>query len=137
MKEIEQIIFAFKPFENIPIDELMYGTNTSSKNSTKPTNKKIQSFPEAVELLFSKRYNDINGIKVNYQKMNCSKNVEAYFDETVKSKVIKETTSLDLRLLYCLLIEDKNEIKGNKNEVYEIIKNNIRARKRGEAFGKL
>ncbi|MFN7253183.1 MAG: hypothetical protein ACK4M9_20780 [Anaerobacillus sp.] len=50
--------------------------------------------------------------------------------------MIIEATAIDLKLLYSLLTGDEKEIKGTKNDIYEAIFRNIRARRRGEAFMK-
>lgn len=128
-KKIDEII---RKLRNVKTED-----ETQSKRLSKGKNKKSQKFSDIVELLFAKQFDHISGTKINYKKMNKPEQIVEYFDTTTKSKIFKEATALDLKLLYCLLVEEKSEIKGNKDEVYGVIKNNIRARKRGEAFGKM
>lgn len=117
--KLEKIIDSFK--------------ETSEKIKFKPKSPKA-SFNEIYQLLLERNFKALSGTKLNYEELTTRDHIESYCEKNSKSKILKETTALDLKLLYSLLAEDPNEIKGNKNEVLDAIKRNVRARKRGEAF---
>lgn len=130
VKEIEKAIEIFQNNGDVPVEEI--GTKTSTE---KRSNKKTKpSFSDLVEFLFQENYSGLVGTKLNYEEFKTAGKIISYIEDTSKSKVMKDASVIDLKLLYCLLTEDKHEIKGTKNEIYEAIKRNIRAKKRGKAF---
>lgn len=137
VREVNKIIESIQQLGMLTNAELTPTKSSSNRKNTMSPHKKSQSFAEVMELLFENKYHDIGGTKIDYKKMTSPEHIVDYFEATTKSKVMKNATALDLKLLYCLLIQEKRELKGNKNEVYSVIKNNIRARKRGEAFRKM
>mgnify|MGYP007126067947 CR=1 FL=1 len=130
IKEIENSIEMFHRFGDVMIEEVVGRVNTE-KSSSK---KKKPSFSVMVDSLFQEKYSGLVGTKLNYREFRTPVEIITYIDNTPKTKEMKDTTALDLKLLYCLLTEQKRELKGNKNEVYEAIKRDIRAKKRGKAF---
>lgn len=108
----------------------------SSPKKTDETPKK-RSYKDSLTLILDGNYDQLSGTKLNYSNLSNEVLIIDFIESNSKSKVIKETTALDLKLLYSLLTGDSTDIKGNKNQVYETIKRNIRARKRGEAFTKM
>lgn len=130
VKEIEKAIEIFHRFGDVKVEEASVKANTEERTSKK--NK--PSFSEMVDSLFQEKYGGLVGTKLNYTEFRTPVEIIAFIDNTSKTKVMKDTTALDLRLLYCLLTEQKQEVKGTKQEVYEAIKRDIRAKKRGKAF---
>ncbi|MCC3358582.1 hypothetical protein [Bacillus sp. REN16] len=130
VKEIENAIEIFNRHGDIPIEEKGIKTRPEkrSNNKTKPT------FSEIVDSLFNKNYSVLAGTKLNYAEFRSVEKIIHYMDNTSKTKVMKDAAAIDLKLLYCLLTEDKQELKGTKNEIYEAIKRDIRTKKRGKAF---
>ncbi|WP_096199570.1 hypothetical protein [Bacillus sp. FJAT-45350] len=113
------------------IDSLDASKEKSVKNFQKPT------FKENYESLINKKYVDMTGVKLDYKNFNSVEAVIEFIKDVSQSKLLRETTAVDLKLLYCILTNSSTEMKGTKNEIYEAIKRNVRARKRGEAFKKL
>lgn len=134
IKEVEQAIEIFTVYGDVEIISARLQAANEKKTSSK--NRKV-SFSESVDLLSQKRYKELVGTKFYYEDLYTSDQIQTYIDTHTKSKIMKETTVLDLKLLYCLLTGEKGEIKGTKNEVYEALKSHIRARKRGKAFSEL
>ncbi|MEH7386829.1 hypothetical protein V7147_15670 [Bacillus sp. JJ1521] len=127
LREIERAIEIFKQNGDVVVGAALVTKSVSNK-------KTKQSFSEIVDSLFQGNYHDLEGTKLRYHELNSAEQVITYIDFTAKTKILKESSALDLKLLYCLLTEDKQELKGTKNEVYEAIKRNVRAKKRGKAF---
>jgi hypothetical protein len=125
MKEIDRIISVFNDYGDTPIQ---------MKEPQKNKSKKA-GFQEIAEKLFRKEYTSINGIKLDYTNLDCTEKVVALIEGLSKTKIIKSTTLIDLKLLYCLLTGEAVEIKGKKEAVFDAIKANVRARKTGAAFG--
>lgn len=118
--------------------EKMIGDLKETQKETSPkSNPKKSIFKENYQFLTEKKFQAMSGIKMNYAAFSSSDDVENYFKSSTKEKVLREATLIDLKLLYSLLTNDSNEIKGRKNDIYEAIKRNIRARRRGEAFKKV
>ncbi len=130
IKEVEKIIELFHGYGDILVEEKT-GKAKIEKKSNKTTKP---SFSDIVDSLFEKKYSGLVGTKLHFTKLNTAEQIITYIDATAKTKVMKEATALDLKLLYCLLTEEKQEIKGTKNEVYEAIKRDIRTKRRGKAF---
>ncbi|MFC0470920.1 hypothetical protein ACFFHM_10535 [Halalkalibacter kiskunsagensis] len=107
---------------------------TSGGKSTTPPQQKKKVFSESLKILLEKNYDRLKGTKLDYYQLTNQDEVECFIETHAKTKILKDATALDLKLLYSLLTEDPNEIKGTKSDVFEAIKRNIRARKRGEAF---
>ncbi|QOY35184.1 hypothetical protein AWH56_021165 [Anaerobacillus isosaccharinicus] len=125
--------------EIVKLDRLLNELkNPVEISSPKPVSKKQtkNTFMENYQILLKKDYKNLTGIKLNYESFTNSENIVAYIETKPKESVIKEATALDLKLLYSLLTGDEKEIKGKKNDLYEAIYRNIRARRRGEAFMK-
>ncbi|MEK5443505.1 MULTISPECIES: hypothetical protein [unclassified Fredinandcohnia] len=130
IKEVEKIIELFHGYGDISVEE-----KTGKANIEKKSNKTTKpSFSDIVDSLFEEKYSGLVGTKLHFTKLNTVEQIITYIDATAKTKVMKEATALDLKLLYCLLTEEKQEIKGTKNEVYEAIKRDIRTKRRGKAF---
>ncbi|MFS0861905.1 hypothetical protein [Fredinandcohnia sp. 179-A 10B2 NHS] len=134
IKEVEQAIEIFIGYGDVEIVSPKFQAANAKKTSSK--NRKV-SFSESVDLLFQKRYKELVGTKISFEDLHTSEQIQTYIDTTTRSKIMKETTVMDLKLLYCLLTGEKVDIKGTKNEVYEVLKSHIRARKRGKAFSEL
>ncbi|MFZ3589970.1 hypothetical protein ACOI1C_11990 [Bacillus sp. DJP31] len=98
--------------------------------------KKVTSFEHAIGLLLEKKSIEIKGTKMNYTKISTSEEVLEFLEGFQDSEIVKKTTALDLKLLYCLLTGEQTELKGKKEDLLKSIRRNIRARKRGEAFSK-
>ncbi|WP_102348606.1 hypothetical protein [Bacillus sp. Marseille-P3661] len=129
--DIDRMISILKSYGDLPID-----TFNHNESPLLVVDKK-QSFQEIVELIFNKNFQGIDGIKLNYENFSDIEQIHSYFDQKPKPTIMRETTLLDLKLIYCILTNDKTERKGKKSDVYEAIKSNIRARKRGKAFSKI
>lgn len=131
LKEIEKAIEIFQRHGDISVEEIM---GTKNNAETRSNSKTKPSFSNIVDSLFQGNYRGLAGTKLNYMEFQSVEKIIGYIDATSKTKVMKDASAIDLKLLYCLLTEDNQEIKGTKNEVYEAIKRNIRAKKRGKAF---
>ncbi|MEH7238789.1 hypothetical protein [Bacillus sp. JJ1562] len=128
--EIDKAIDIFHLHGDVSIEEI--GIKTMSE---KPSNNKSKpKFSDIVDSLFQENYSGLVGTKLNFAEFRSGEMIIAYIDDTSKTKVMKDASAIDLKLLYCLLTEDKLELKGTKDEVYEAIKRDIRAKKRGKAF---
>ncbi|RXI96476.1 hypothetical protein DS745_22460 [Anaerobacillus alkaliphilus] len=114
------------------IDQIISTFEVPSKK-IEPKSKK-RNFTEMYQLLLAKNFHLLTGTKLNYQVFPNGDDIVHFIEKNSKADVIKETTALDLKLLYSLLTEDPNEIKGTKSHIYEAIKRNVRAGRRGEAF---
>jgi hypothetical protein len=130
VKEIEKAIEIFDRLGDVTLEDEIVKGNTEKRSSKK--NK--PSFSEMIDSLFQEKYGELVGTKLNYTEFRTPVEIVAFIDNASKTKVMKDTTALDLKLLYCLLTEQKQEVKGTKQEVYEAIKRDIRAKKRGKAF---
>ena len=118
------------------LNEIMKDLEKVNEKTKTTSNQKKKSFQDYYQLLLQRNFFALNGTKLNYQEFLCQENIVKYVENNSKTKILKDTTALDLKLLYSLLTEDPTEVKGNKSEVFDAIKRNIRARKRGEAFMK-
>lgn len=121
------------------LDRLLDELQTTEENSShKPVSKKHtkNTFIENYKYLAKKDFKRLSGIKLNYEDFTNSEAIVTYIETKPKESVIKEATALDLKLLYSLLTGDVKELKGTKNNMYEAIYRNIRAKRRGEAFMK-
>lgn len=85
-------------------------------------------------MLTNEKFDDIKGVKLNYNNFKTDIDVMEYFCKHKKENILKSVTCLDLKLLYCILARKNQEIKGKKDKLFETIINNIKAKKRGEAF---
>ncbi|MBM7662125.1 hypothetical protein JOC85_002932 [Bacillus mesophilus] len=143
LKELNQAISLLNSIQNGTIDPLG-STETKGKTHkeeidknlmiSKPT-MKLNKFEEAVHLLAQEKYEDLKGTKLNYREITNESDVIQLVEELTDSQVLRHTTTLDLKLLYCILTQDKKEIKAKKKEdLLQTIKQNIRAVRRGEAF---
>ncbi|WP_010283179.1 hypothetical protein [Bacillus timonensis] len=130
IKEIEKVIEIFQSYGDVLVEEMGIKTSTEKRSSKRAK----PSFSNLVDSLFLGNYSELEGTKLNYTKLTTVEKIIGYIEDASKTKVMKDASALDLKLLYCLLTEDKQEIKGTKNEIYEAIKRNIRAKKRGKAF---
>lgn len=101
-----------------------------------PKTRTKKFFKDQYKSLLEKDYSAMTGTKINYELFDSQDDVVNYVDKNAKNKIFREATALDLKLLYSLLTADPTEIKGTKNDVYDAIKRNVRARRRGEAFMK-
>lgn len=129
MRELEHAIHVFNEYGDTPLLGMKSNSKVVSNKS-----KKRMSFDESLQMINQKRYQDLEGTKMNYEDMNTSQQIIEYIDQTTKAKVLRETTALDLKLLYSILTGKAEEIKGTKSTVYDDIKGYIRAKKRGVAF---
>ena len=109
-----------------------------NENSTEPKVKaaKKNSFKENYQLIKDKNLAAMTGTKLDYTCFSCNDDVVNFIEKNDQAKLLRKTTALDLKLLYSLLTDNPTEIKGTKNDIYEAMKRNVRARKRGEAFMK-
>lgn len=131
ISEIEIAIETFKKYGEISIDALVTEQQKTGKQATK---KGKMSFSNTVDLLFQKKYGELSGTKLTYTELQTPQQVVDYIERSSKTTVMKDSTALDLKLLYCMLTGENLELKGTKNAVYESIKSTIRAKKRGKAF---
>ena len=132
---VEKIIQLFNEYGDFPIDGVQSNLHGVGKNKLK--SKKASSFSVALDLLLSQKLKELTGTKIDYVEIYNSERVMEYIDFNPIAKVKRETTVLDLKLLYCLLTGERHEIKGTKDQIYEAIKGNIRAKKRGSAFARM
>ena len=117
------------------IDHLIKTLEESKETTTSSQQqKKKKSFSELFNLIAEKKFEELNGVRVDYKNLKNKEEVEHFIEALPKNKILKETTALDLKLLYSLLTGDSSEIKGTKTVIFDAIQRNIRARKRGEAF---
>ncbi|MEH7225947.1 hypothetical protein V7112_19215 [Bacillus sp. JJ1566] len=128
--EIEKTIEIFHRYGDVLVEETGTTANTEKQSNKKPK----PTFSEIVVSLFQENYDGLVGTKLNYAEFRTVDKIIAYIDDTSRTKVMKDASAIDLKLLYCLLTKDKHELKGTKNEVYEAIRRDIRAKKRGKAF---
>ena len=128
LKELDQIIEVLAPLK----DTLLL-QESSSKDSL---SKKKLSFPEIAELLLRKKF-PTSGTKLDFSLFSSREKAAEWVENEPKAKLLKNTTLLDLKLLYCLLTGQVIELKGKKEEVYEAIKTHTRAKRTGEAFAKM
>lgn len=134
IKSIDKMIKSLSKYSNVSIKEIEKALTANMHSEDIKENKKKGSFKDNLKLLEEKRFMDIQGIKLNYENFKNNIDVVNYFDKYKKEDILKTTTVLDLKLLYCILTGRSEEIKGKKESIYEDIKNNIKAKKRGEAF---
>lgn len=128
IKDINKCTFSLtknveKTPENVPLKE-------------KSKKGKSTSFSSALLLLGEQRFDEIKGIKLNYNSFRNDFDVIEYFYSIRKENILKDTTILDLKLLYYILTNNNEEIKGKKDDLFETIINNIKAKKRAIAFNK-
>lgn len=116
------------------LEKIIKDLHETKQITTPLTRQKKNSFKANQTFLIERNYSELSGTKLNYEEFLNEDAIVTYFDKNSKTKILKELTVLDLKLLYSLLTEDPNEIKGTKAEVFDAIKRNIRARKRGAAF---
>ena len=109
-----------------------------NENTTEPKVKaaKKNSFKENYQLLNDKNLAAMTGTKLDYTGFSCNDDVVNFIEKNDQAKLLRKTTALDMKLLYSLLTDNPTEIKGTKNDIYEAMKRNVRARKRGESFMK-
>ncbi|WP_110113040.1 hypothetical protein [Bacillus sp. CGMCC 1.16541] len=127
-KVIEQLISA----PDQPLELLL----KSERMELKTTNKRSQklTFEQNLEHLLRKQYNQLQGTKIKYEDMNTREEVLVFFEYT-DAAILKQTTMMDLKLLYSMLTGEKSELKGKKKEdLVRKIRLNIHASRRGEAF---
>lgn len=115
--------------------------NTEKTLETKPLEEKSKkgkstSFNNALILLGENRFDEIKGIKLKYNNFKNYSDVMEYFSKNKKENILKATTILDLKILYYILTNNTEELKGKKDDLFETIINNIKAKKRGAAFNK-
>ncbi|MBM7703513.1 hypothetical protein [Metabacillus iocasae] len=116
-----------------PLDSLLKRANVEAM-TTKAELKK-NSFERSLEYLLNKQYDQLKGTKVKYADLHTCEEVTAFFNNHTDTAILKKTTMLDLKLLYSLLTDEKNELKGKKkDDLVKKIRLNIRAGHRGEAF---
>lgn len=131
IKSIDRIIKEINKYNSVSIKN----TKEAQKNrSLKEKKSKSTSFKDAIALLTNEKIDDIKGVKLNYNNFKNDVDVMAYFCKHKKENILKSVTCLDLKLLYCILARKNQEIKGKKDKLFETIINNIKAKKRGEAF---
>jgi hypothetical protein len=144
IKELDQAIELYSSLQygaTIPIDPI------SSEKTEEPPKKQRKinhnhpgqknKFEHAIQLLSEQKYNELTGTKLNYQAITNEEDAIQLLNELTDSQVLKHTTALDLKLLYCILTGESKELKAKKKEeILNTIKQNIRATKRGEAFTK-
>jgi hypothetical protein len=140
LKRLKQIYVAVdeKLFRNdiVALEKIIDSIQEKPRETISNPKTQKKTFSDSYHSVIQKNYQDLRGTKLNYEKFTTEDDVVCYFEQNVKTKILKNTTALDLKLLYSLLTGNPIEIKGNKNDLYEIIKRNVRARKRGEAFMK-
>lgn len=134
IKDIDEIIRTISKFSCISIKELDKYLDTNKTNEKQEKNKKKPSFKDNIKLLEKGQFKDMKGVKLNYEIFKDKTDVIKYFSENEKDSTLKATTVMDLKLLYFILTGRIEEIKGKKEIIYENIKRNIKARKRGKAF---
>jgi len=118
------------------IKNIIESLQDSKERAVPKVSAKKSSFIDNYQLLIDKNFRTMTGTKINYEIFTSHEEVVNYVDKSDKIKILKEATALDLKLLYSLLTADPTEIKGTKSDVYDSIKRNIRAGRRGEAFMK-
>jgi hypothetical protein len=128
LKELDQIIEVLAPLKDTFLLQ-----EPSSKDLI---SKKKAVFPEIAELLLRKEF-PISGTKLDFSLFSNREKAAEWVENEPKAKLLKNTTLLDLKLLYCLLTGHIIELKGKKEEVYEAIKTHTRAKRTGEAFAKM
>lgn len=101
---------------------------------TSMTDKKQSTITDNIQFLENKQYERLHGTKVNYEEINNTEKVMNLIQQTSKTKLLRETTAMDLKLLYFLLSGEKENFKRTKDKMYETIKTLIRAKNRGKAF---
>lgn len=130
VKELDQAIHLFNEYGDTSVTDAIHIKGVPRKS------KKKLSFTEVLERIDQGKHEDLEGTKINYETMNSSQHISEFFEQTTKPKVLRETTALDLKLLYSLLTGNPEEIKGTKSKVYDDIKGYVRAKKRGMAFSR-
>jgi hypothetical protein len=134
LNEAIEIVRSLQHSTTVPIQQSL---PTSETSSSKKKTRKPNSFEQSLVLLFEKKYDELKGTKINYKQVNTSVDVIEFLEIHTDSQILKNTTALDLKLLYCIMTEAKTELKDkNKEGLLKSIKRNIRAGKRGEAFVK-
>lgn len=123
-----------KEIKNIQI--IIQALETYTSENSSPLTKKLKkpSFQESYECMISRNYEKLVGTKLNYKEFSNPDDVVFFIENNEMKKVIRTTNVLDLKLLYCLLTQQFQEIKGTKQAVYDSLKRIVRARRRGEAF---
>ena len=115
------------------ISDLQAINHTESKVIIRKQTKK-PTFAENHTLHIEQQYEALRGVKLDYANFLSEDDVVSFIENTTRTKALRETTALDLKMLYSILTKDPNEIKGTKQQMYEAISRNIRAKKRGKAF---
>lgn len=128
------------------IEDISKGKSALNENIEKSLEKKVlkeknkkgkgTSFNDALKLLGEHKVDDIKGVKLKYNNFKTYSDVIEYFSKNKKVNILKATTVLDLKILYYILTNSTEEIKGKKDDLFETIINNVKAKKRGEAFNK-
>jgi hypothetical protein len=119
-----------------PTQQNLPAAATSSSSSKKKT-RKPNAFDHNLILLQEEKYDELKGTKINYKEVTTSVDVIEFLQVHTDAQILKNTTALDLKLLYCIMIDEETELKDkNKEGLLKSIKRNIRAGKRGEAFVK-
>ncbi len=134
MKVIEEMVDVFKTYGDKDISDICIEQTHTEKMVKK--SKKV-SFLETLELIKQKEYEMVKGVKIRINELNTPEKIMSYIEENPPDKVLGDSTVLDLKILYAILTEENREVRGTKKVIYETIKANIRARKRGIAFSKM
>lgn len=138
IKDIDKIIENLKK-ESFKLNGYVEAKDKESITKNRHTHDKGKkspktSFNDAVLLLAEQKFDEIKGIKLNYNEFIRDSYIIEYFCNTEKKNILKAVTVLDLKLIYCILTDSDKEIKGKKDDLFEVIINNIKAKKRGNAF---
>ncbi|WP_078553921.1 hypothetical protein [Bacillus alkalicellulosilyticus] len=127
LRSVDNAIETIQQLQNTPVQQVMYAE----------AQQKITAFDQAVQTIWSQSFEPIKGTKLDYETIQNKEQVISFVESRSKEQLLKEATALDLKLLYCILVQKSYEIKGTKPKLYDSIKANIRARHSGKAFRKV
>ncbi|WP_216828563.1 hypothetical protein [Alkalihalobacterium elongatum] len=133
---IETVICKFKQLQRKPSKPINEGSNEGEQAPQK-TKAKAHSFVAALNEIKSSNYPNLKGTKLDHKIYKNPATIIDYWTTHSKEKILKETTALDLKILYYGLTNDEHEPKGTKSKLFDMISTNIRARKGGIAFSKI
>ncbi|MDV4151801.1 hypothetical protein R0131_13315 [Clostridium sp. AL.422] len=134
LKDIDKIINYISLYSDISLEDMRLKLDIKDEEDIKSSNK--QSFIETINLLDSKEFKKISGIKLKYNNFNNKLDIVEFIESKSKEEILKSTTLIDLNLIYYLLNGNKKFIKIKKEEIYNNIISYIKAMKQGEAFKK-
>ncbi|WP_246943283.1 hypothetical protein [Bacillus pinisoli] len=111
-----------------------YEVSEKAKNTNKGLSSKNSVLHKTYTLFCEQKFDQLKGTKLNYEAITTEHDVIQFLNEYLDAQVLKHTTALDLKLLYCIISGEFKEISGKKQDLLHTIKQHIRAAKRGEAF---